>query len=370
MKLKDYREVDILLTPAGFRCRVLRLRKPRYRCRACGKLTVMHPRFVSNGASISNMVKVSLLLEYKIKQSMKDVAKRYFISPATAWKIFDDYERKRRSRTLPSVILMDEFSATKDCESKMAFVFSDGLTGEILDILDDRRSHSLVKYFLDFDRTERLKVKHVVMDMNAGYPNVVKQVFPKAEILIDGFHVIQQLSRSFNKLRVQEMNQLKKSLPEEAKQQRKLKKYWRTLLKWRGFIDPFYRKQFPCFQWKYVTEQEVLDQLLRTSETLRLAYKAYQDCLTAFKRKNAELFFQIIQSLPEQLPTDFKKSFRYLNSQKEAIMKSFKLGYSNGKLEGKNNLIKVIKRIAFGFKRFDHLKKRILLQQDSLSYTL
>ncbi|WP_394304575.1 transposase, partial [Lactococcus muris] len=36
---------------------------------------------------------------------------------------------------------------------------------------------------------------------------------------------------------------------------------------------------------------------------------------------------------------------------------------SNGPLEGKNNLCKLIKRIAFGFGRFDHLRKRILLQQ-------
>ncbi|WP_439108850.1 transposase [Lactococcus ileimucosae] len=35
--------------------------------------------------------------------------------------------------------------------------------------------------------------------------------------------------------------------------------------------------------------------------------------------------------------------------------------YSNGPLEGKNNLCKLIKGIAFGFGRFAHLRKRILL---------
>ncbi|MFB5473591.1 transposase [Enterococcus faecalis] len=34
--------------------------------------------------------------------------------------------------------------------------------------------------------------------------------------------------------------------------------------------------------------------------------------------------------------------------------------YSNGKLEGKNNLIKVIKRIAFVFRTFRHLRLRIV----------
>uniref|UniRef100_UPI00137B352B transposase n=1 Tax=Streptococcus suis TaxID=1307 RepID=UPI00137B352B len=35
--------------------------------------------------------------------------------------------------------------------------------------------------------------------------------------------------------------------------------------------------------------------------------------------------------------------------------------YSNAKLEATNNLIKVIKRNAFGFRNFENFKKRILI---------
>ncbi|MBF0699124.1 transposase, partial [Streptococcus danieliae] len=35
--------------------------------------------------------------------------------------------------------------------------------------------------------------------------------------------------------------------------------------------------------------------------------------------------------------------------------------YSNARLEATNNLIKVIKRNAFGFRNFDNFKKRIFL---------
>ena len=45
-------------------------------------------------------------------------------------------------------------------------------------------------------------------------------------------------------------------------------------------------------------------------------------------------------------------------------IKDSNISFSNGKLEGKNNLIKVIKRIAFGFNTFRHLRKRILIQQN------
>ena len=60
----------------------------------------------------------------------------------------------------------------------------------------------------------------------------------------------------------------------------------------------------------------------------------------------------------------FKKAIRYLRKHKEAITNSLKYPYSNGKLEGKNNLIKVIKRIAFGFQTFRHLRMRVLIQQN------
>ncbi|MGX7232912.1 transposase, partial [Enterococcus italicus] len=54
----------------------------------------------------------------------------------------------------------------------------------------------------------------------------------------------------------------------------------------------------------------------------------------------------------------------YLNKHKKAIINSLKFPYSNGKLEGKNNLIKVIKRIAFGFRTFRNLRKRVMIQQN------
>ncbi|RHH69600.1 hypothetical protein DW196_06770 [Vagococcus sp. AM17-17] len=45
------------------------------------------------------------------------------------------------------------------------------------------------------------------MDMNANYGQLLKTVFPNAEIVTDRFHIIQHINRSFNTLRIKEMNQ-------------------------------------------------------------------------------------------------------------------------------------------------------------------
>lgn len=42
------------------------------------------------------------------------------------------------------------------------------------------------------------------------------------------------------------------------------------------------------------------------------------------------------------------------------IVKGFETGYTKGFTEGKNNKIKVLKRISFGVRRFDRFRKRIL----------
>ena len=39
---------------------------------------------------------------------------------------------------LPECLLIDEFKGTSDCNGKMCFILSDGQSGKIIDILDDR----------------------------------------------------------------------------------------------------------------------------------------------------------------------------------------------------------------------------------------
>lgn len=297
---------------------------------------------------------------------MKDIAERYSVSSKTVERVLETFFKEPRLNPeyLPKHLLIDEFKGTKDCEGAMCFIISDADTGKIFDILDDRRNFKLKVYFQCFSFKARRRVTHVVMDMNASYGTVTKEVFPNARISIDRFHVIQQLTRALNKQRIQAMNQLKMSELEYQKKYRKLKKYWRTVLKKNTKLNYQSLKQFPLFKQKYLTESEVLDHLLSIDPQLRQSYEVYQNLLDAFDAKDFNTFFEWIDTLPNSLNAEFKKAATYLNKHRKAIINALKYPYSNGKLEGKNNLIKVIKRIAFGFRRFRHLPKRVLIQQN------
>src|SRR5699024_12507815 len=74
------------------------------------------------------------------------------------------------------------------------------LTGDILDILDQRTSRTIKDHFIaNYSLRDRRQVETVTIDMNAGYVNVIKEMFPQAKIIIDRFHLVQLINRSMNK---------------------------------------------------------------------------------------------------------------------------------------------------------------------------
>jgi len=79
----------------------------------------------------------------------------------------------------------------------------------------------------------------------------------------------------------------------------------------------------------------------------------------AYKKKDYEAFMTCIKEIPKQLPYEFKKKFEVFKRFKNGIYQAFMTGYSNGAIEGTNNLIKVIKRVAYGYRNFENMKLRI-----------
>lgn len=57
----------------------------------------------------------------------------------------------------------------------------------------------------------------------------------------------------------------------------------------------------------------------------------------------------------------FQTVFKTFLKDKEKIVNALQFSYSNAKLETTNNLIKLIKRNAFGFRNFENFKKRIFI---------
>ncbi len=163
------------------------------------------------------------------------------------------------------------------------------------------------------------------------------------------------MSRAMNRLRVQIMNQFDR----KSHEYRALKRYWKLIQQdSRKLSDKrFYRPTFRM----HLTNQEIVTKLLSYSQELKEHYEIYQLLLFHFQEKQADQFFELIQETLDSVNPIFQTVFKTFLKDKDKIVNALALPYSNAKLEATNNIIKVIKRNAFGFRNFENFKTRIFI---------
>ena len=79
-----------------------------------------------------------------------------------------------------------------------------------------------------------------------------------------------------------------------------------------------------------------------------------------FKLKEDNLAL-ILSKQHNNISLFMKTSLKTLRDFQDNIFNTFDYNYHNGFIEGNNNFIKVIKRIAFGFRSFRKFKARIMI---------
>ena len=339
------------LETAGYKT-LIRLKKRRFRCKNRGKMAVAETSLVQKNHQIASAVKQKIAQLLVEKQAMTDIAHRLSISTSTVIRKLKEFKFETNWQKLPEIMSWDEYSFKK---GKMSFIAQDFNTNEVLAILDGRTQAVIRNHFLRYPRQVRMRIKVMTMDMFSPYYQLAKQLFPHAQIVLDRFHIIQHLSRAMNRVRIQIMNQFDR----KSQEYRALKRYWKLLQQDSRKLSHkrFYRPAFRA----HLTNQEILHQLLSYSDQLRQHYELYQLLLFHFQEKQADYFFDLMEEVISDVHPIFQTVFRTFLKDRDKITNALELPYSNAKLEATNNLIKVIKRNAFGFRNFDNFKKRILI---------
>lgn len=346
----DIKIPDVL----GFKS-ILRLHKQRYLCKHCNKAFTLTSNITSYGCFISNITKHKIAKDLTKKRSEKDIAFDNNVSTNTVERVMDSYyeTQKLYKNYLPEVLSFDEFKSVKSADGAMSFHMCNGITGQMIDIIEDRRLDNLIKYFYYYDYKARSKVKFITIDMYSPYVSLIKKMFPNAKIIIDKFHLTQLISRSLNKTRIRAMNKDKRNY-------RKLKRYWRLILKDRNELDFSKWEKYTCFD-SLMTQSDIVNYLINTDEELKQTYFIYQEILYSFKNKNFNKLKQILRKINPKISNYMKTSIKTLIEFLPYIRNTFENNYHNGFIEGNNNFIKVIKRIAFGFRSFRRFKARIMI---------
>lgn len=336
---------------AGYKT-LIRLRKRRFRCQDCGKVAVAETSLVKKNHQIATIVNQKIAQKLIEKVSMTAIAESLAVSTPTVIRKLKEFKFKTNLSYLPTHMSWDEYSFKK---GKMSFIAQDFDSRKIVAILDGRTQATIRNHFLRYPRQVRNGVRVITMDMFSPYYDLARKLFPCAKIVLDRFHIVQHLSRAMSRVRVQIMNQLDR----KSHEYKALKRYWKLIQQDSRKLSHkrFYRPTFRM----HLTNQEILEKLLSYSQELRDHYEFYQLLLFHFQEKQAEHFFGLIEERIACINPIFQTVFKTFLKDKDKIINALELPYSNAKLEATNNLIKVIKRNAFGFRNFDNFRTRILI---------
>ena len=335
---------------------ILLLDKQRFFCKNCNRTFTASTNVVDFHKQISNDTRLSVILDLMNKGSEKDISIRNNISTNSVNRILDEISNDtivKNNGLLPEILGIDEFSATKDTISKLAFIIMDQTNKNIFDINPSRKSLDIKKYFRNYPKKERDKVKYITLDLYKPYYKLMHSLFRNAILIPDRFHIVIQARNALDKTRI---NLCKKSNPNY----KKFKKYWKLLLKDKRDLDKKKKKYQTCFK-KEMTQYDIVSYLLNTNEELYETYQIYQSILYSIDTRNKEIFLSIINGKNKKISKYMKKALKTFRNMKKYILNAFDYEYSNGIVEGTNNLIKQIKHTAYGYRKFKHLKARVML---------
>ena len=335
---------------------ILLLDKQRFFCKNCNRTFTASTNVVDFHKQISNDTRLSVILDLMNKGSEKDISIRNNISTNSVNRILDEISNDtivKNNGLLPEILGIDEFSATKDTISKLAFIIMDQTNKNIFDINPSRKSLDIKQYFRNYPKKERDKVKYITLDLYKPYYKLMHSLFRNAILIPDRFHIVIQARNALDKTRI---NLCKKSNPNY----KKFKKYWKLLLKDKRDLDKKKKKYQTCFK-KEMTQYDIVSYLLNTNEELYETYQIYQSILYSVDTRNKEIFLSIINGKNKKISKYMKKALKTFKNMKKYILNAFDYEYSNGIVEGTNNLIKQIKHTAYGYRKFKHLKARVML---------
>ena len=341
----DYRTQIVKDIPALGKRLLWQYEKRRYRCTCCGKKFYESNYLLPKRHRLTNRLASYCLAQLHRKCPQSEIAKEAGVSPSTIgrWMNMLSYGKPK---SLPKVLSIDEFRGNTD-RGKFQCILTAPESRAIFDILPTRYATDLHSYFRSFPN--RKEVQYVVMDMNKEYLSLAKHHFPNAKVVVDRFHVVRYCTWALENVR----KRVQKNLPGE---QRKYFKRSRRLLLARmlNLSDE---------------NKATVERMLLVSPDLREAYllkeKFYEfmdssDSAQAKKRLDAFRLFAAIADIPE-----FSACLTMLHNWHDYILNAFDCSYSNGFTEGMNNAIKVIKRVAFGYRNFDNFRRRILVSLHS-----
>jgi len=229
-------------------------------------------------------------------------------------------------------VSIDEISMRKG-QGSLVTVVSDIEGGNLIEMIDSHRQQDIVEVLIPQPFKVREQVEEVSVDMWGGFPKVIEQVFPNAQVVIDRFHVMKVVNQDLNKLR--------RAIGITDRGSKYL------LLSNRSNLNS--------------GQNQRLAMTLKKSELLRIAYEMKEEFREIYETNmTVKMAQKKFKNWLNYAPLFFQESASTIVNHFEGICNYFLNRTTSGVMEGINNRIKLIMRQGYGFSNFDNFRARVL----------
>lgn len=266
-------------------------------------------------------------------ETVKGIEKRYLVSAL-------------RGRDLDGIEALgfDEVSYRKG--HRYLTIITDIKGKRVIGVEKGRDSEALRRFFARFGKDRLALVREVVIDMHEPYHQAIQEAMPLATVIYDRFHLMKLMNQSLDELR----RRLQRDLPPDDRHILKNKRF--VLLKPRENLTARQRVD--------------LAELRRANEPLSTAYLLKEDFREIYQAANAtearRAFADWIRRVRAAAIPELLGFLKTLRRHFDGVLAFFRYGHriTNGLAEGFNNVIKTIKKVAYGFRDLTYFRLKIL----------
>jgi transposase len=262
-------------------------------------------------------------------------------------------DRKRLNKT--NAIGLDETSFVRVGEYRQtSFVttVADVENHQIIDILPTRNYTDVAGWIDSQPVAWKERIRFGALDMSATYAAVYSVMLPKANQVVDPFHLIALANRCLDGVR--------RRVQTEQTGHRGRKD------------DPLYRVRRVLLMGEEKLDAEATDRLASLLQLgdpnaeVAVAYRIKERLRDFYRTRDPDEARRILEELKTHclkraMPSEVRKLGRTIRTWFDKICNYHLAKVTNGPTESLNNLIKRIKRIGFGFRNFENYRIRALL---------
>ena len=326
----------------------LTLMKRRFRCHWCGKVFTEPDEVFGSRRRSSHRFREYLGQE-ALHQTVKRTAQKEEVGEGLVRRCVAEEIGKRLGarevEEIPEFIGLDEFSVSGRRLYHTAIC--NLVKGEVMEVVEGQGRQKVEEYLDKLPQPER--VKGVAMDMHEPFRQAVQICLPQAKIVVDKFHLIRHINKAMDKVRSRLQGGNRRG------KRRDLFRSRYTLLKGAERLADWEKERLNRLFYCYPE----LKKAWVLKESFRMWYRE-TDRVRAEERLGLLEERIVGDSLPE-----FKELLHTLDNWRQEILNYLNYPITNGFVEGKNNRIKTIKRMAYGYRNMDNFRLRILAANPS-----